>query len=139
MIALMLMLVLQDPAAAPQPEKTADQQMAEAFDWGPAPAPDATPPPPPSGTTPEAADQACRGQIHRRPGETRAACVARLVETDALSVPLPIGNTPPTQTRQCRRVTTQSEDGTSSSFRVICSSGDSERAREMLDSLLQGD
>lgn len=132
MIAIMLAALLLQAAAPPQEDEPnpfayfAEQQ-------APAPAPAQ-----PTGTTPEAADHACRGQIHRRPGETRVACIARLVETDALSVPLPVGNTP-RQGNQCRRVSTQSEDGSSSSFRVICSSGDSELAEEMLDNLLLGD
>lgn len=133
MIAAALAALLLQTATPPTDETaSALAWFAEASASAPAPVQ-------PTGTTHEAAEQACRGQIHRRPGETRVACVARLVETDALSVPLPVGNTPPAETRRCRSVSTQSEDGSSSSFRVICSSGDSELAEEMLDNLLQGD
>lgn len=72
----------------------------------------------PARTTPEAADHACRGQLYRRPNETRAACVARLVETDALSAALPRGN-PPRQS-QCRRESRRSEDGQSFGVSFIC-------------------
>lgn len=129
MIAAALAALLLQTATPPADE------VARALAWFVQTSAAAPAPVQPTGTTPEAADHACRGQIHRRPGETRVACVARLVETDALSAPLPVGNTP-RQGSQCRRESTQSEDGTSSSFRVICGTGNSERAREALDSLL---
>lgn len=69
-------------------------------------------------TTPEAADHACRGQLYRRPGETRAACAARLVEADALSAALPQGEAP--RAPRCRRESHAGEDGRSFRLSVVC-------------------
>ncbi|MBL0967839.1 MAG: hypothetical protein IBJ02_01815 [Brevundimonas sp.] len=75
-------------------------------------------PAPVSGTTREAADRACRGATWRRPGESRPDCIARLIETDALSRPLPVGNTPPAE--ECRRESGQNEQGNGVRFSVTC-------------------
>lgn len=81
----------------------------------------ATPDPAPvavSGTTREVADRACRGATWRRPGESRPDCIARLIETDALSRPLPVGNRPPAE--ECRRESGQNEEGNGVRFSVSC-------------------
>ena len=71
-----------------------------------------------SGTTQEAADRACRGATWRRPGESRPDCIARLIETDALSRRLPTGNRPPAE--ECRRESGQNAEGTGIRFSVTC-------------------
>lgn len=68
----------------------------------------------------EAARTACRGQIHRRIGETRAACEARLIASgDALRPPA-AARPPAAEGETCRSETGLNDDGDALRVRVRC-------------------
>lgn len=75
-------------------------------------------PPPPD--TAQVARDACRGQIHRRIGESRAACEARLIASgDALRPPA-VARPPAPDRETCSPQAGVNEDGDALRVRVRC-------------------
>lgn len=68
----------------------------------------------------QVAREACRGQIHRRIGESRAACEARLIASgDALRPPA-VARPPASERETCRSETGLNDDGDALRVRVRC-------------------